>query len=536
MRRRGSSPAAICTEARELFEADVAQLWKVSDRRLEVIWREPSDALAPPGHVVEPRDYPGMQRSLERLDTTFFPDAREVVVGDALERVMAEGVRSVLRVPIVVGGRAEVLLALRWARIIPEPSPEMLALARRFADHAGLVIEQGERRRAEEVGQAARARAERLAGDLAQLHSLAMALGAASTASEAASLVAERVLAMTGAAEAAVFDVVDGRRRDLLASVSSDAALARGDDLAPGAPAVADEGEDDVPVLPTWPDESDSAAAVPFLVEGVPVGVLRIRFRPGHRPDDATRRLVETIAGQAAQPLERARLHESEHEARLQAEVSARRMRRLQALTAAFSGALTPAEVAATFLDETVGAVGAAAAALAVLDDEGRELQGVRSPEFPDELLGPNGTIPVESTGPAATAVRVQEAAYYDDVELLLARPSRASRARSRTQGSARSAFVPVTAGAAPLGVAVLAWRSRDARRRRRCVPRGGGGAVRPGARPRTLATRASGSVAETLQRSVLPETSPRWRACASPPCTCRARRRSTSAATGSTR
>ena len=104
------------------------------------------------------------------------------------------------------------LLALRWARIIPEPSPEMLALARRFADHAGLVIEQGERRRAEEIGQVARARAERLAGDLAQLHSLATALGAASTAAEVASLVAERVLAMTGAAEAAVFDVVGGRR------------------------------------------------------------------------------------------------------------------------------------------------------------------------------------------------------------------------------------------------------------------------------------------------------------------------------------
>ncbi len=505
---QGELAAAICTEARELFEADVAQLWKVSDRRLEVIWREPSDALAPPGHVVEPRDYPGMQRSLERLDTTFFPDAREVVVGDALERVMAEGVRSVLRVPIVVGGRAEVLLALRWARIIPEPSPEMLALARRFADHAGLVIEQGERRRAEEVGQAARERAERLAGDLAQLHSLATALGAASTASEAASLVAERVLAMTGAAEAAVFDVMDGRRRDLLASVSSDAALARGDDLAPGAPAVADEGEDDVPVLPTWPDESDSAAAVPFLVEGVPVGVLRIRFRPGHRPDDATRRLVETIAGQAAQPLERARLHESEHEARLQAEVSARRMRRLQALTAAFSGALTPAEVAATFLDETVGAVGAAAAALAVLDDEGRELQGVRSPAFPDELLGPNGITPVESTGPAATAVRVQEAAYYDDVELFLADHPEL-RSALADSGLRSFCFVPVTAGAAPLGVAVLAWTQPgrlvdDERSFLEAVAAQCGLAL-------DRARRYEGErvVAETLQRSVLPETVP---------------------------
>jgi GAF domain-containing protein/anti-sigma regulatory factor (Ser/Thr protein kinase) len=506
---QGELAAAICTEARELFEADVAQLWKVSDRRLEVIWRDPPDELAPPGHVVEPRDYPGMQRSLERLHTTFFPDAREVVVGDALERVMAEGVRSVLRVPIVVAGRAEVLLALRWARIIPEPSAEMLALARRFADHAGLVIEQGERRRAEEIGQIARARAERLAGDLAQLHSLATALGAASTAAEVASLVAERVLAMTGAAEAAVFDVVGGGALELLASVSSDAALARAGDETPAGTALADNGEEVVPVAPTWPeDASGSSAAIPFLVEGTPVGVLRIRFRPGHRPDDGTRRLVETIAGQAAQPLERARLHESEHEARLQAEISARRMRRLQALTAAFSGALTPAEVAATFLDETVGAVGAAAAALAVLDDEGRELQAVRSPEFPDELLGPNGTVPVGSTGPAATAVRVQEAAYYDDVELLLADHPEL-RGALADSGLRSFSFVPVTAGAAPLGVAVLAWTQPgrlvdDERSFLEAVAAQCGLAL-------DRARRYEGErvVAETLQRSVLPETVP---------------------------
>ena len=68
-----------------------------------MIWSEPPPET-PPGHVVEPRDYPGMQRSLERLDTTFFPDARETVTGEALERVLAEGVRSVLRVPIVVAG------------------------------------------------------------------------------------------------------------------------------------------------------------------------------------------------------------------------------------------------------------------------------------------------------------------------------------------------------------------------------------------------------------------------------------------------
>ena len=89
------------------------------------------------------------------------------------------------------------------------------------------MIEQGERRRAEATEQVARARAERLAGDLAQLHALATSLGAASTPSEVATLVAERVLAVSGAETIAVYDVGRDGHAELLASVASDAALAR---------------------------------------------------------------------------------------------------------------------------------------------------------------------------------------------------------------------------------------------------------------------------------------------------------------------
>ena len=535
----GELAAAICTEARELFEADVAQLWKVSDRRLEVIWRDPPDELAPPGHVVEPRDYPGMQRSLERLDTTFFPDAREVVVGEALERVMAEGVRSVLRVPIVVAGRAEVLLALRWARVIPEPSPELLALARRFADHAGLVIEQGERRRAEEIGQVARARAERLAGDLAQLHSLATALGGGvdglggrlarrrAGARDDRCRRGRRLRRRRGrqATRAAHVGRVGrgarargrrcgyrrghrGRRRGRAARSH----LARGRDRL--------VGRDPLPC------RGDSRRRCCGSGSGPVIG----RTTP---PAGSSRR----SPGQAAPPLERARLHESEHEARLQAELSARRTRRLQALTAAFSGALTPAEVAATFLDETVEAVGAAAAALAVTGRRGagapcRPLPGVPRRAARARTV----SSPWARAGLRRRAVRVQEAAYYDDVER--SSPTTPScGARSRSSGLRSFAFVPVTAGAAPLGVAVLAWtqpgRLVDDER---SLPRGGRRAMRPRPRPRSsLRGRAGGrrdAPAERPPRDV-PVDGGRD---ASRRCTSRARRPSTSVATGSTR
>ena len=283
-----------------MFDADVAQLWKAGDGRLKVIWRDPPDDRAPPGHVVEPRDYPGMQRSLERLDTTFFRDARTTVTGEALERVLEEGVRSVLRVPIVVAGRAELLLALRWARVVPDPTPELLALVRRFADHAGLVIEQGERRRAEATEQIARARAERLAGDLAQLHAVATSLGAASTASEVAALVAERVQAISGAETTVVFYVTPEGDLAPLASFASDAARAR-ERGRRGAGAAYDGG---VPAAPAWREEEDGVvAAVPLLVEGDPIGLLVARYcarADSRRGNAASRRDHRRARGAAA--------------------------------------------------------------------------------------------------------------------------------------------------------------------------------------------------------------------------------------------
>ena len=501
----GAVVAAICEEAREMFDADVAQLWKAGDGRLEVIWRNPPDIRTPPGHAVEPSDYPGMQRSLERLDTTFFHDARTIVTGEALERVLQEGVRSVLRVPIAVSGRAELLLALRWARIVPDPTPELLALVRRFADHAGLVIEQGERRRAEATEQVARARAERLAGDLAQLHAVATALGAASTASEVAGLVAERVQAISGAETTVVHDVSPDGDLVLLASFASEAARARdGGDVTQARPY-----DDGVPDAPVWREEDGGVlAVVPLVVQGDPIGLLVARYRSDRAPDDGTRRLVEIIAGHAAQPLARARLHEREREARLQAELSGRRTRRLQALTAAFAGALTPAEVAATLLDETFEAVGAVAAALAVVDDEGRELSVVHSRGFPEELLGPEGDVPLMGDGPAASAVRLLEASYFESGDALLA--AHPELRASLPETDPRSyAFLPMTAGAAPLGVAVFVWSESgrlvdDERAFLEAVVSQCGLAL-------DRARRYEGErvVAETLQRSVLPETVP---------------------------
>lgn len=501
----GTVVAAICREAREMFEADVAQLWKVRDGLIENLWRDPGDDAAPPGRLVRPEDYPGMIRSLERLDTTFFADARATVTGAALDRVIAEGVRSLMRVPIVVGGRPELLLALRWSRVIPEPSPQLLALVRRFADHAGLVIEHGERRRAEETEQLARARAERLAGNLAQLHSVATALGAATTALEISALVSERVLALAGAERVIVYGVSAAGQLDHLASAAADGAAPAHD-----APLDTSRRITDVPQGPVWPDDTGepATALLPLLIEGEPVGMLTADFAAGRHPDESTRRLVETIAGQAGPPFERARLHEREHAARVQAELAAHRTRRLQALTAAFAGALTPAEVAATFLDETGGAVGASAAALAVLDDDGRGLYVTSSRGLPVALVSGDEPVSVTGPGPLAATVRDRVARYYDSRDALVEDHPELGDELPRA-GLGSFAFLPVSAGGAPLGVAILAWEQAgplvDAERSfLEAVVAQCGLSL-----DRALRYEGERVVAETLQRSVLPEAVP---------------------------
>ena len=525
--------AAICEEAREVFDADVAQLWKAGDGRLKVIWRDPPDDRAPPGHVVEPRDYPGMQRSLERLDTTFFRDARTTVTGEALERVLEEGVRSVLRVPLVVAGRAELLLALRWARVVPDPTPELLALVRRFADHAGLVIEQGERRRAEATEQIARARAERLAGDLAQLHAVAMSLGAALTASEVAALVAERVQAISAAETTVVFSVTSEGDLAPLASFASDAARARSEDGAERAAGLRRRRA----CRARLARRRTTASSRPFRCSSRATrsGCSSPGIRPSGFP---TRQRGVSSRPSPGTPRSRS-------SARTCTSASTRRGCRpsspgagpvaFRRSTAAFAGALTPAEVAATLLDETFEAVGAGAAALAVIDDEGREFNVVHSRDFPEELLGPEGAVPLTAAGPAATAVRLQEVSYYESTDALLGEYPELRG--SLAEADPRSyAFLPVSAGAAPLGVAVFAWSqpgrlsttsARSSRRSSRSA------ASRSTAH---AATRASASSPRRSSGASSRRPFPRWRACASPRSTFPGRTRSTSVGTGSTR
>ena len=134
------------------------------------------------------RGLSGLSEALEQLQLSFVPDVQAILEGEALEHVRRYGVRSSLRVPIVIEGEASRLLILQWQGVIAEPGPSQILLARRFADQAGLVLEQLERRAAE--GAAARA-----AEETKRLLDVSSALASAASLTDVAAAILGRVAA-----------------------------------------------------------------------------------------------------------------------------------------------------------------------------------------------------------------------------------------------------------------------------------------------------------------------------------------------------
>jgi hypothetical protein len=102
------------------------------------------------------------------------------------------GIRSSLRTPVVIAGSSELVLSISWQSVISEPDPATLAVVRRYADQAGLALEQLERRRAEDEV-AARADATR------RLQEVTASLSQATTSVDISNTCLERALASVGA-------------------------------------------------------------------------------------------------------------------------------------------------------------------------------------------------------------------------------------------------------------------------------------------------------------------------------------------------
>lgn len=638
--------SAVCREARETLGADVAQIWSGVDRTtFEVTWRDPPAELIPPGMTVAFGDLPGLRRALDRVETMFVADAQLELRGRALEHAVALGVHSSLRVPIAIGGTAQRILVLQWERVVPEPSPAVILLARRFADQAGLALEHAERRLAEaaaaesamearrllgistglaaaatpievahavldeafealrpragvvvrvegpraeleviaargledeeaaswnglsleavgpladavrrgeavavhdraelarrypravrpgsgqaslclpltaggrplgamwlsfgerraftdadrsfglalarQAGQAvaraslleaehsARTRVERMASELAQLHVLSTRLTRSSTAAEVTELVSSHVVGVVGADTAGIYLLgEDGASLELVAAVGPGSGRIRErhrrvtlDAERPLARAVRDG-------MPLWlPPGRDAVSRadrlrpdpgayelgiVPLVVEQRSIGALFALFSTKGSVDEERRRLVETLARQAAHPVEHVALLERERSARVAAERANERTRRLQVLTEALAGSATTTEVAAAVVREGLTAVAGDAAVLYELDEEARELRVLASAGYGAEAMSGWERVPVDRDAPVADVARSGTVLELGSVGEILERYPYLEETLGAT-GDQAALCVPLIVGERVVGVLYLAFRS----------------------------------------------------------------------------
>jgi PAS domain S-box-containing protein len=116
--------------------------------------------------------------------------------------------------------------------------------------------------------------------------------------------------------------------------------------------------------------------------------------------------LLELVAERAAVAIETAGLYDAEQRARRFAEEAARRTTALQAVTAALSEAVTPDQVAEVMVERGILALGAVAGLMALVNEEGTQLEIVRSTGYPQEMLDRWHSFPLDAPLPLSDAVR----------------------------------------------------------------------------------------------------------------------------------
>ena len=495
---------AICREARTTFGADYGVLWRVRDGALELLAIEPPHPeLA--GWRLQLDQFPRLRKALHSLGASFVTDVLETTHGDGLAFVRKLGIRSSLRTPIVIAGSTELILSISWQQVISEPEPATVVVVRRFADQAGLALEQLQRRRAEaEI--AARVDATR------QLQEVTAALSLAATTFDVSKTCLDHALASTGAEAGIVLltgpkgtravelvtsagyddDELDGwRAHDLDAEVSFARAITSGE------PVWALTRDEMSAFTGLAEERSAGWAAIPLLTSQGARGALHLSFRTPKRLGAVDRERLLSMVAQCGQALERSELYEGERRSRLRAE-------RLQGMTTLLSNALSTTDVATVVADEVAGAVDATAVAVAAVHD-GR-VTGALAVSGSGEELEPLLT-DGETDGPSATAIRERRSLVYESgADLIVAFPE----AALEHAPLGPVLVVPLVAARRTNALLVASWNEprRVANDERSLVQALAAQAAQ--ALDRASRYESEQTIAETLQRSVLPTSLPR--------------------------
>ncbi len=500
---------AICREARVTFGADYGVLWRIRPDQLELLAIDPARAELTKGRRLPLGDFPRLTEAIRGLSTSFVQDVLQTTTGEGLDFVRELGIRSSLRTPVVISGASELVLAISWKVIVSEPDPATVAVVRRFADQAGLALEQLERRRAE-------AEVARQADATRRLQEVTAALSLATTPLDVSNTCLEHALASIGAE--AGFVMLRGPDDTTMEVVT-----ATGYDDAELEAWRASTMDDDVPFAralgngePIWALSREEMSAftalsearsagwitLPLMTRSGARGALHVSLRNPRVMSEAEREWLQTMVSQCGQALERSGSFAEEQRTRMRAE-------RLQGMTALLSNALTPADVARVVVDEVSDAVEATSVVLATVEDG--EITGTLLAERKAEEADLSALLEkvLDGDTPSTLAIRSRRSILIHSGERNVHDFTR-MRERMSELGLQALLYVPLVAARRTNAVLVIAWEQerRLAPDERALVEALAGQAAQ--ALDRASHFESEQAIAETLQRSVLPVSLPR--------------------------
>ena len=500
---------AICREARTTFGADYGVLWRIRDDDLELLAIDPPQSGVVAGALLPLDDFPRLRDAIQAFGTSFVSDVLETTREQGLRFVRDLGIRSSLRTPVVISGASELVLSISWQAVISEPEPATRAVVRRFADQAGLALEQLERRRAQ--GEAAvRADATR------RLQDVTAALSRATTILDVSNTCLEHALASIGAeAGFVVLKGPEGAAVEIITSSGYDddeletwrgfgpedeVPFARA--MASGEPIWALSAEEMAGFAGVAEPRSAGWVSIPLMTRDGAVGALHLSLRSPRVLSEGEREWLQAMVSQCGQAVERSGLYEEEQRSR-------RRAERLQRMTASLSNALTTRDVARVVVDEVGGAVVADAVGLAIVDEDDHTTGVLAWFGDHEEDISPLLSSQSDSGTPTRWVVRARTSLQFELAAALEQEFPAVTDAVARS-GQESFLFVPLVAGRRTNAVLIAAWSehhrlSRDDRSLVEVLA-----AQAAQALDRARHFESEQTIAETLQRSVLPVALPR--------------------------
>lgn len=132
--------------------------------------------------------------------------------------------------------------------------------------------------------------------------------------------------------------------------------------------------------------------------------------------------LAEDIARRAAIAIDNARLYQETQQAKQAAERSVNRTILLQRITAAFSEALTPQEVANVVVNQGIAALEATGGSVVLLTEGNNALKVVQAIGYPQTLINTWTTFPITAPNQIAETVRTGQPIFLENLAAMIAR------------------------------------------------------------------------------------------------------------------